>query len=226
MAQQILDRGMIWMQRPMVYKEVGPLMMVGDFAGEQDKLMRIINKNNDNIYRALRSTQNLVNEALDGNGDIKKQISSKQMKKNSLSRVHNFERGSKAFVTDIMWQTSNPGGGAGLRLEWAGNGNAGNAGNIYWADSPFVIIVNAGNVTLSASQTYYIYVSPREILYNITPAPPYFANLAITQTPSDAIKDGRIVLCIARRTGRGASPIYYDMPWRHQIYAGGLNPKV
>ena len=162
-----------------------------------------------------------------GEGDIKKQIDSDQVQEEGLFRTSNFERGGKAFVCTLMWRTvSTILGAPGRILQWAGNGVwtgipplFGNAGTIYWADSSFVNLISAGQFDLGAGgQTYYFYIDPRMSAYS---------PVLNTTNAYDAIRDGRVLLCVAAITTRAFPPAGpANMPWRHQTYGGGLNPKV
>jgi len=213
MAVQV-EQTVIPMPPPLMYKGVyAPVETFGDLQDEFETLAKVMAVNNHNAYRTLRSMQNVLNAGVDNEGNIIRQVAHPQMQKEGLLRTVNFERGVKAFVTDLMFRTITFGGVPGAVLQWSGGGVwPPNNANIYWADYNPVNIINipVGQSPLSAFVTRYFYIDPRNDNYTVAP----------TANAWDAIRDGRILLCSGKIPTRGLAAI--NMPWRHIVYGGGI----
>lgn len=179
-------------------------------------LQYIINKNNDNIERALFSTNRLLDFSIDNEGCFKHQLAKKHFKKDAIDGP-SMEKSLKNFVTDIMFRiTVGPGPLFLNRLEWAQNGTPPQPSIIYWPDYGYTNLIAAGSAGLITTAMTYAYVKPRDSDYS---------PLTTTSAPPASIRsflaNGRVVLGQAK-SGRATGAV----GWRHVNYGGGLHLKV
>jgi len=176
-------------------------------------LQYIINKNNDNIERALFSTNRMVDFSIDDEGNFKHKLCKKHFKKDAIDG-QGLERSLKNFVTYIMFRiTVGPPPLSLNTLEWAGNGSSGSSAIIYWHDYRLTNLIAAGSANVPSGAITYAYIKPRTSQYSpltVQSSPP--ANIR------SFLADGKIVLCNATKTGA--------VGWRHVNYGGGLHLKV
>lgn len=201
---------------------------------EIDKIIQVINDTMREIYRGLRSMYNVVTAGLNKDGTIKRQISHQQIKKNAIiPDVVDWGRKqalyTTSFGTDTATQVPFSVGG---RLAW-GNLVTGSCPGVsttflVWGGMyPAITDVNPQRITagswqdmattLGAYESLYIYIRPRE------DNSPYTVQWLRSSLSSiqDAIKDGRILLCQARRTTIAGTPA--NVQGRLVMYGGGVS---
>lgn len=215
MALQIRE-GYRSIPAPLVYTKEGPITGWPSFNNEMDNLQIVMAENDEKMKRAIKALQNTHQDIFDREGNYKKQLSHQHLEYEGI-RADLGERGIKSYVTDITFQINTSGAAAGDMLRWGQNANPVANSIIYWPDYAFTNLIPFGNfIDAGAPPSFgiphYAYIDPRNNNYTVT----------VTQVPIDAMRDGRIILCIAYG---GVGGYLGNTTWRRTIYGGGLHPK-
>ena len=226
----------IMIKRPPVYVKEEKIERWVEIHDELEKIKKVTNDYYGQLYRAIKSLENVINAAMDRRGDILPQISHQDVQVDAI-RAENLEPAMKPFATTLMFFTAtHPVWGVGTVLAWNKHGQVGGApppytaGELYYGDwntGVYGDCLIAGGWTgplsgLVANGTY-VYFDPR----SAPTYPPATYTLQVSTGFAGAIqafRDGHIVLCVAWRTHSNAGPlVWVNADNSLPIWGGGLH---
>ena len=186
-----------------------------DIQREIENLGRIANESAKQMYRAINSHANVIDDTFDGDGAYKKKISSWNICEDALDSDV-LAKEVKKFITNLRWQITIAGFPPTSTLQCGAWPVAGN-GTIYWGEKAGqeTSLITLGTKTLTAGQTTIAYIDTTDP--GTTPAySVQYKDIAtpVTDYPT-VLGDGKIILCQARPDGTAHA-------YRYTLWGGGV----